>query len=380
MVHGLKDFSYGVAILASEPTINVNVTGSTTINVNIVESVPLNVNITNTTLNVNITNTTLNVNVTNTTLNISTSSGVNIIIDKLTQDAFYERRSTLSNNGTTAILVGSNYTNRRGKFFTRGCRGFINTIDVYCDNTDTASHNLTIKVSPFPGLGPVLTFTLTIPASASADWRSVTVRRMWNYDSMFIWVQSDSDTYGRIGYDSGTPYDYCYSTDEITWIPDAYRLWIRAIMTGQTIGDVPVSGTINIIEVPVSSIGAASGSISVPAGGYADLLRIKEAGENLHIQCIAYDYGMNFFIYCDGEPLKFGGLNYVAPSYLKQWGYTNNTDGIQLLVYNTVSGNMNFFTIIFPFKWKRELYIRVYNPATTAMTAAVTVNYNKLAG
>jgi hypothetical protein len=312
--------------------------------------------------------------------NIATSSGINIIIDKLTQDAFYERRSTLSNNGTTASLLANNYTNRRGKFFPRGCRGFINTIDVYCDNADTASHNLTIKVSPFPGLGPVLTFTLSIPASASASWRSVTVRRMWNYDSMFIWIQSDSDTYGRIGYDTGTPYDYCYSTDEITWIPDAYRLWIRVNMTGQTVGDVPVSGTINTIEVPITSSGAASGLVSIPSGGYADLLRIKEAGENLHMQCITNDYGVSFYIYCDGQPLKFLGFDWVCPALLYQNGYTNNTQGIQLLVYNSVSGEKNVFTIVFPFKWKRELYVKVYNPAPQAMTAQIIINYNKLAG
>jgi hypothetical protein len=313
-------------------------------------------------------------------LNIKTSSGVNIIIDKLTQDAFYERRSTLSNNGTTASLLANNYTNRRGKFFPRGCRGFINTIDVYCDNTSTASQNLTIKISPFPNLGPVLTFTLTIPASASADWRSVTVRRMWNYDSMFIWIRSDYDAYGRIGYDTGTPYDYCYSTDEITWIPDAYRLWIRVNMVGQTIGDVPVSGTINTIEVPITSSGANSGSVNVPAGGTVDVLRVNESGENLHVHLIGYDYYMRFSIYCDGNPLRFYGGDDFSFSDLRTLGYTNVTHGFQLLIYNTASGNMNVMSITFPFKWKRELLIRAYNVQTSNYVAQAVINYKKLAG
>jgi len=221
----------------------------------------------------------VNVNVTGTpTVNIQTSSGANIVIDKLTQDAYTERQSTLANNGDTPAMAAYNLTNKRGKFFPRGCRGFIRHIRIYCDNTDTVAHTFTIKVSPMPGMGPLITKTLSVAAGSSAAWRSVTVNMFWNYDSMFIWVASDSDSYGRLGYDTGAPYDYYVSTDEVTWTFGSYRYWFQVSLSGETVGDIPVSGTVNTIEVPSVSSVIDSGAKRVNGNTTVSLISISGSG------------------------------------------------------------------------------------------------------
>jgi hypothetical protein len=235
---GAPDFTLPVSIIAQViPQLDVNIAA---------QSIP--------TLNVNLASVgdvTLNVNITGTpTINVQTSGGANIVIDKLTQGAYTERQSTLSNNGATATMVDSNLTNKRGKFFPRGCRGFINSIEIYCYNGDSVSHTFTVKLSPMPGMGPVATYTLTVSAYGGSAWRTVPVKRFWNYDSLFIWVSCDTDSYAMLGYDSETPYDYYLSTDEVTWTFGNYRYWFRVNFSGETVGDLPVSGTLNTVEIP----------------------------------------------------------------------------------------------------------------------------------
>ena len=181
---------------------------------------------------------------------VGTVAADNIIIDKLTVGAYTERRSTLSNNGATPAWTYATGDSRRGKFFPRGCRGFINTIDVYCKDAGAAGGTITVYISPHPSMGYVAIADVTVGAGASADWRSATFNRMWNYDSLFIFVLCSSSDINH-GYDSGTPYDYYTSSDAgATWATMNYRNWFRAVMKGETVGDVPVSGVVNVVEIP----------------------------------------------------------------------------------------------------------------------------------
>jgi len=207
-------WSINIGSVTEGVTFDVNITGSTvTLDVNIASSaVTLNVNITGSdvTLNVNIASASV-------AINIKTETGANIVIDKLVESAYTEERRTIANNGATPTLIRTGTTYRRGKYFPRGCRGFISAVEVYCDNDDTADHTLYIYISPQPGMAPIISTSLTVPAGASTAWRSKTVNRYWNYDSLFVWILADSDLYPRVGYDSGQPYDYYYSTDGQTW-------------------------------------------------------------------------------------------------------------------------------------------------------------------
>jgi hypothetical protein len=306
---------------------------------------------------------TLNVSITGTpTVNIQTSGGANIVIDKLTQGAYTERQSILANNGATASMATGNYTTKKGKFFPRGARGFIRYIDIYCDNTDSASHTLTVKLSPMPGMGPVAVFTLSVAAGSSAAWRTIWVNRFWNYDSLFIWVISDSDSYGNLGIDTGSPYDFYGSTDEVSWSFSTYRLWVRVGFSGETVGDLPVSGTVNTVQIPSISSGVSSGSVNIPANVETSVLTVKGAGECDLIECyvLANTNAHNtlFKIYCDGNFI--GGF---YPYGLYGAGYTASTPGISLLKY-AVDGYCSFI-ITKKLYFRRMLEIKAVNPSVS---------------
>jgi len=279
----------------------------------------------------------LNVNIAAQTvdINVKTSSGANIVIDKLTQAAFTERTVLLTNRGTTPTTMLDNYTYRRGKFYPRGCRGFIRTVSIYCNNDDTTSHTFTIKISPQPGMGPIITKTLTVLAASGWAWRHVPVNIFWNYDSMFIWVRSDSDDYGGLAYDTGEPHDYYRSTDEVTWVHVAYRYWFEVTLDGATVGDLPVSGTINNVEVPRASAHMTMGTqTNVPPNTAVTLVDVYGAGFCDFIFTYVYaatgSEAVMFTVYCDGVAAfdwSAGGLNY--------WGFTASTPGISLLKYSS---------------------------------------------
>jgi len=370
------DWSINIQSVSEGVTFNVNITGSTaTLDVNISSAVTLDVNITGSdvTLNVNIASSSV-------AINIKTETGANIVIDKLVESAYTEERHVLANNGDTPIMLAPGTSYRRGKYFPRGCRGFIHQIEVYCDNQDSIDRKLYIYVAPQPGMAPIISETLYVPASSSPAWRYTAVNKYWNYDSLFIWVLSETSSDPRVGYDEGAPPDYYDSTDGASWFPASRRLWIRLNMTAQTVGDLPVTGTLNTIEVPVGATGATSGLVSVEPNSSATLLTIDEPGCNLHLQCFTNNFSMRFYIECDGVKLRSGSGDYFSPADLHAWGYTASTPGVSLLLYNATEGNDNVFTVTLPFKWKRKLVISVYNPSSTSRNATVSLNYNKMLG
>jgi len=143
---------------------------------------------------------------------------------------------------------------------------------VYCRNTTGILDTLRVYISPQPGLGPTYQADIQVAPGAAGAWRSALFRKMWNYDSLFISIVSATNR-AEWAYDTGAPYDYFFlssgcsafvtqATCEAnlcewedgkcycTWNSWNYRLWMRVNFTGETAGDVPVSGTLNTIPLP----------------------------------------------------------------------------------------------------------------------------------
>jgi len=179
------------------------------------------------------------------------------------QDSTLERRSLIWNDEdiVDGVVPDVEYDtpDHQGKFFTRGCRGMIESIQVYCRG---AVPNLTyLGLSPHPGLGPLNIVALV--AAVPWAWVDVPVEEMWNYDSLFVWVQTEGVNLW-IGGCNGQPFDTHESDDDgVTWSDVDNRLFIRVVYSGETPGDVPVSGTVNVIEIP--SVGAQVGMVTVGA-------------------------------------------------------------------------------------------------------------------
>jgi hypothetical protein len=392
-----------VNVNITNASLNVNVTNSTltvtvsgTANVNVTNSsitVTGNVNITNTSLNVNVTNSsltvtvsgTVNVNITNSsltvtisgtpTINIQTSSGANIIVDKLTQSAYTEIRRWITNEGTTATDLTSNNTNRRGKFFPRGCRGEIVYVMVYARNPDSSARLFTVYIAPKAGMGAVYSNSFIVPASSAFDWRFVPFYKFWNYDSLFIWVRCENDSYPILAYDTGSPNDSYNSTDEITWYEYAGRYWFRLSIIGQTIGDIPISGTVNTIEIPATSSKGEYNLTSIPAYG-EQVITIVGSGTLLHaVFYFATSSPLNVIyprIYADGN-LVLPRDTTIASWY---WTHKDCREGIQLGIYDAT--NVAYSLVVtMPIKFTRELKIGYYNNSSSTQSAYVAFTYTR---
>jgi len=373
----IESISEGVVFNVAQSgdwTINAVQSGSWSINIeSVTEGVTFDVNITGSTA-------TLDVNIASSSvaINIKTETGANIVIDKLVESAYTEERHVLANNGDTPIMLAPGTSYRRGKYFPRGCRGFIHQIEVYCDNQDSIDRKLYIYVAPQPGMAPIISTSLTVPASSSPAWRSRTVNKYWNYDSLFIWVLSETSSNPRVGYDEGAPPDYYDSTDGATWFPANRRLWIRLNMTAQTVGDLPVTGTLNTIEVPHSTSKFESGSVSLPTNtevtlitvngsGYCDLM-VFRSGESEHPEATA------FKIYCDGEL-----ADVVSPYWLNVRSMDAHTHPYCLLRYETTpTTGICDMMITERYEFRGEFKVTAVNASASAYASArVIVNLIK---
>jgi hypothetical protein len=311
---------------------------------------------------------------------ISTVAADNIIIDKLTVGAYTERRTTLSNNGTTASFSPCSGVYRYGKFFPRGCRGFISTVDVHCQDAGSSGGTITVYLKPFVGGGYIYSASITVPAGGNADWRSATFNTMWEYDSMFIFVFTSSDDI-QVGLDSGTPYDYYLSSDSgSTWGIQPFRFWFRVALQGATAGDVPVSGTVNAIMIPsIASASQLAATVPIGQNEEAYVTVAEGLGELLiAIFCIFSDYqrdNMRLRIKCDGQQAL--PIDDVISMWQKYY-ITTTTPGLTIGVYDPA---IPYYTLIvtIPFAFRQKLEVGYYNAGATTTVGMVAVAFRRSA-
>ena len=274
-----------------------------------------------------------------------------------------ERRSIITNNGTTSLWLNVTGNNRRAKFFTSHMMGFINTIDVYCKDNGAAGGTITVYISPNSSLGYVASATVTVPAGGGADWRSATFNRTWLSDKLFIfvvgstadmqWAYDDEDTSKRDEFSS--------SDAGATWAHGNARMWFRVVMKGETEGDANVTGTVNTIEIPsvttarqfvhLENIGTETAKYDTTQVG---------AGETLIVMFIVNsDEDRDTLrprILCDGQ--------LVLPMDITMYTWNErvsvSTPGITIGAYNETDKRY-VLVVTVPFPFKRTLQVGFYN-------------------
>ena len=280
---------------------------------------------------------------------------VDQLIKVLIRRDYVDRRDVLKNDENPITPNPPSYSLTavpyKGKFFPRGTRGLIESISVYCKRTIPAT--LKLSLAPFPGLGPVA--TLTITPSLYWGWASVNYREMWNYDSLFIWV-SGIEVGVSYGYDTlGSPDAYSSGSEQKVWAAENRRYAIRIDGKGFTPGDIPVSGTINTIEIPVVSSGASQAWVTVPASESVSLITLRGAGQLEHVLFVSDYEGMYFLIFCDD-----GIAAWFSWAHLNTYGITAATPELQKLTGPDPEGN--YYTgCNTKLKWKRILEVMAYN-------------------
>jgi len=233
---------------------------------------------------------------------VSTIAADNIVIDKLTVGAYIARTATLSNDNDPTPPEEPDFNSGLmvwGKFFPRGCRGHIHRLGIYCYRDGVGT--ITLSYAPQPGMGAVGSVTITPGLTWNWAWGDVDI--FWNYDSLFIWISACSSVV-YWGVNDVTPYDtYTYSAGTGLWSPsDEWRMLIRAEYTGLTAGDLPVSGTLNTVELPHASSFSSIASTSIPAGQEVTMVSFNGAGyhEYTDFEGAEEDY-ISVKVYCDGS-------------------------------------------------------------------------------
>ena len=288
-----------------------------------------------------------------------------------------ERRTLIENHGVPVAWLNKAFDNRIGKFFPRGCRGWIDDIEVYCYDSGAAGGTITVYIAPFIGCGVVQQATLVIPPGGAAAWRAAAFNLVWNYDALFIHaVCSTTDL--RIGYDTGTPPDsYDSANQGLTWTHTDRRMWARAIMKAETAGDVPVSGTLDVIRLPASAGAGESGSVPLPDNVETSLLIIHGAGVVTRIAVITTDSAIEIRFYVDGVLVDRNSLNpgfFLSAAGLNAAGYTATTPQIQLTVF--AAGATCHFALQVPFEFRNRFEVRAWHNVGAPRNGRVGVQYN----
>ena len=290
------------------------------------------------------------------------------------QDSTLERRSLIWNDD--GILDGAvpdafyEAEVYKGKFFTRGCRGMLEQLQLYC--IGDAVDEITLRYSPHPCAGPYGEVTI-VPAAAWA-WQDFPIEEMWNYDSLFIWVV-ECEANVDWAYDAVQPYDgHDGAPLGATWADLAIRPFIRAVYTGETPGDVPVSGTLNTIEVPaVGAQVAAAGGVAVADGALVNIVTFHGAGTMLRATWGGFPYTVpnHRVAYYELQIFTEEGLAYsVTNMDMTQSPIAVSGRNSEGELYTFTVGAVDYFIMNLraPIKFRRLLTMRVVNLSGVNMT------------
>jgi len=306
------------------------------------------------------------------------------------QDSILERRSLVWNDNDVeapdAPPASYEDVDHKGKFFTRGCRGMIEQIGIYCIRT--VAGTLTLSISPHPCMGPL--YTVVITPGAAWAWVAADFEQMWNYDSLFIWVSACSADVSW-AYDAVLPYDGHWSQDTgATWEDMAIRPFIRVFYTGETPGDVPVSGIVNTIPIPNIAAEIEVGLLpNLPNAAYTTICDAVGAGTMLEARVYfrtsvaptpAIVFGSVWYelhIYADGALAYHTTNRIICQSEIATAGRSSVGEFYQATVADPAY-NMTVLAVRMPIQYRRTIRMRVFQSSGGAVSTTGHIFANEL--
>jgi len=297
------------------------------------------------------------------------------IINQLIQTAVQPRgRFTYQPYDETQITEYLTDTGR-GVFVARGCRGIIDRIAMYLKNeSTTATRSITLLLTPIPNGGEIRTVTLTQAVNTTGWVESTDLKLTWNYDSLAIIVKSIDADLSYAYYNTGD-----YGLGGLADYPNTrgatYHPLVRVRFDALSVGDIPVSGTVNVIEIPVTASAVSQAWTTVPPGTAVELIRIEGPGKLLHMVAISNEPNMTFQLEVDDNIVSW--FSYVM---LETFGVGNATPGWQRGTRDDATLRYYAFYTL-PLTWRRQLRVLAYNPRTTEQEATINrLTYIKLFG
>jgi len=269
----------------------------------------------------------------------------------------------------------------RGSFIPHRTKGWIFQIGAYV-RSGAAGGKIYFRLAP-TWWGPIIReASITVPANTAAKWMTTYIHLPWAYDTLFIWSYCDGDVERAYEYNvwlDGSGMGMAdFDRKGLHSLP-SYNFWHRVLVTNLNVGDVPVSGTVNVIPVPSSSTGVTSGEVNLIGGERKTIIEIKGAGKNLVTTLFANDLLVSFRIIVDGVKLIWWNWDeFNANIFYAYYLPVGGTEGFALTKYDTTNARYAFL-ITHPIEWQKSLKIEAYNPPQPTKTAYASVNYLKLA-
>jgi len=303
-------------------------------------------------------------------INIKTSGGANIVIDKLMQWAVGPRDRWETNYADSPErYVQLNYP--RGVIFPRGMRGVIGRVRVWMQNTSGGDLTLNWSLRPAVGMGPIISGSTTIP-NGTDGWVDLIDRYTqdvksfyWAYDQLVVQLEAEGNL--SVGNNSGCFVSYVFFNN--AYYLEAH-LMIAVSIEASSVGDLPVTGTVNVIAIPHSSSQGSGTSISVPAGTETVLRNVEGAGYcdfiDFQVAAATASHSTVLRVYCDGV-LAFE----LSPEDLSAWGAGASTPKVSLLSY--ASGGYCNMLVTQRFEFRRQLSIRAYNASADQVVGYLVV-------
>ena len=249
-------------------SVNANITNSTlsvvvqsgSVDVNVTNS-SIDVNITNTSINVdvqnevdvNIKNASIDVNVKNSVLNVSVSGQASVSIDNASvyldvqnQNIKMIATGHTSNSPTQYAAIYATTT-----YFTlfRNAMGLIYRLGIWIRNNTTSDIDITFRLKNSYDAAPLIERTVTVPAGHDDFVYAVTLstdapRIWWQYDTLILEYQPSTD-----GLEIGRG-DWSNLAIGSSGPTGHYSVAVDFYILLQGGGSIPVSGTVNTINIP----------------------------------------------------------------------------------------------------------------------------------
>lgn len=173
-----------------------------------------------------------------------TGDPVDTYLDRTTLQTRIEARRVLRNDGND---TASFTTGKKGKFFSRGMVGQIETVQIYTQNPTGTPRLIDLRWRAYHDRADEFRHLCWVPAYTKIGWVVFEIRKSWNYDRMFVYAETIDSSTG-IGFDTqGSSDTWAWDSDNEWWYEESTRFYIRVAMAAQVQEAVPVD-----IQTPIT--------------------------------------------------------------------------------------------------------------------------------
>ncbi|RLC82772.1 MAG: hypothetical protein DRI61_01375 [Chloroflexi bacterium] len=370
-------------------SIDANITNSS-LNV-VVDSGTIDANITNASLDVNvlggtidanITNATLDVNVTNSVLNVSVQGQASVSIDNASVylNVKQDRKGFgWSYLGSAAASGDLGHYRFYYMIIWHGARSVIRSLSVGVKNYDTANDKtLTVRFYLWHDTAALYETTITVEAGFDGT-KTIYPYVYWNYDTLIIEIESSDKANVGIYMTTGTKtYYYAVSNTQFAYtISDDLHIQVELRIADS--GSIPVSGTVNTINIPNVGSGSGTAATLVAAGSTVTLKEIEGMG-TVHMVIVRIDDDMGEIrFYVDGELIQYSNSSFtLRPSEINLWDNYDSSRYIRRVLWDATSPRY-LIEWTCPLQFKKSFKIEAYNPRSYDVYFAVEyLVYNKV--